>query len=102
MFHVSGCPAGSAARFGSSDTALTIGALTALPGPTARNRLPLSITVFRDNPRLRPMAAQVCPLARISRIVVSACGVHSLAVGMITSLSEKLRVSIYNNFCQQY
>jgi hypothetical protein len=46
------------------------------------------MTVLRDNPRLRPIAAHVCPSARIVRIAMSALSVQFLACGILSSFND--------------
>jgi hypothetical protein len=87
---VSQWPAGKGARLGSSEMALSIAGRDMRGGAAARSRRPLSITVLRDSPRVRPIAAQVCPSARIARIAASASSVQALASGMSTSREKPL------------
>jgi hypothetical protein len=61
------------------------GGAATLTGAAARNRRPRSITVLRDNPMVRPIAAQVAPCARIAQIAPSAASLHRLATGMSPS-----------------
>lgn len=97
--HVSLCPAGKGSRFGSSETSFSIEILGADAGAIARIRRPRSITVLRDNPRLRPISAQVLRSMRIMRIVESASSVQALGSGMLDSRLHDI-VRHINFICQ--